>query len=173
MLGASWDLSEGPVVHTLGSHNSTLPVSFHLILLVSSFHNPQSSLPERTCVGTIDFVIDHVASKGVVSVKERRHRETVFEGDTSLVVPLWVFIRRVASLDCPGALHCPRPVAPTRVPHAQTSAPKNRWRALKLGVCTWYRRVCNIKVTQDDGMELYILRGMARKTGTCRGLFGN
>ena len=78
MLGASWDFSEGPVVHTLGSHNSTLTGSLHLILLVTSLSNPASPLRERTCLGTNDFVIDHAASNGVVSVldvsvQDRRH----------------------------------------------------------------------------------------------------
>ena len=75
-------MSDVPVVHTLGLHNSTPPTLFHLILLVPSFPNPQSPLPKHTCLGTIDSVIDHVASKGVVSVldvsvQERRHRDDV------------------------------------------------------------------------------------------------
>ena len=76
-------MSDGPAVHTLGPHNSTPPTSFHLILLVPSFPNPQPPLPKHTCLGTIDSVIDHAASKGVVvsvldvSVQERRDRDDV------------------------------------------------------------------------------------------------
>ena len=93
MLGAIEDLSDGPVVHTLGPHNSTPPTSFHLILLVPSFPNPQSPLPKHTCLGTIDFVIDHVARKGImsvldVSVQERRRRDSGWAGrDCFLACP--------------------------------------------------------------------------------------